>query len=129
MTTDDLFGPATPDPPALPVKAKAVPTPKAAKPRREMTLDECDAVKCLKEQVTYPPASWDKRFVRELLTTSITDKEASQVWRLFHRYRRQINHWKKRELLAIAASLAAPDLRKQAKELAERQRIQATKNP
>lgn len=41
----------------------------------------------VKEQVTYPPASWDKRFARELLTTTITEKEAAQVWRLFHKYR------------------------------------------
>lgn len=130
MTPDDLFGQPLPEPPALPAKLEAPPAPKkAAVPRREMTWDEHDAVKCLKEQVTYPPASWDKRFARDLLTTIITEKEAPQVWRLFHKYRRQIIHSRKDYLLTIAAKLAAPDLRKQAAQEAERQRIQATKTP
>jgi hypothetical protein len=114
---------------ANPVKVKLEAPKKAPVPRREMTWDEHDAVKCLKEQVTYPPASWDKRFARELLTTTITEKESAQVWRLFHRYRRQIKHWKKAELLEVAAKLAAPDSRKLAKEAEERRCIEATKNP
>lgn len=104
------------------VKLKA-----AAVPRRDQTEDERKAVQCLKEQVTFPPGSWDKRFTRNLLTTSITEKESAQVWRLFHRYRRQIRHPEKNRLLEMAQRLAAPDLRKLAKEAEERQRIAATK--
>ena len=117
---------------ANPVQVKLEAPKKAPVPRREMTWDEHDAVKCLKEQVTYPPESWDKRFARELLTTTITEKESAQVWRLFQRYRRQIKHWKKAELLAVAEKLAAPDSRKlakEAKEAEERRRIEATKQP
>lgn len=128
MTPDDLFGQPISEPPALPAKAEAKPAPKkAAAPRREMTEDEKIAVQCLKNHVTYTPGSWDKRFVGNLLASTITDKEAPQVWRLFHRYRRQIRHICKAYLLTVAAKLAAPDLRKQAAQEAERQRIQATK--
>ncbi len=114
---------------ANPVKVKLEAVKKEPVPRRELTRDEHEAVKCLKEQVTYPPASWDKRFTRELLTTTITEKEAAQVWRLFHRYRRQIAHKDKARLLEVAANLAAPDLRKLAKEDAERRQIAVTKTP
>lgn len=89
------------------------PKKKTPVPRRDQTDDELKAVKCLKEQVTYPLASWDKRFARDLLTTTITEKEAAQVWRLFHKYRRQIHHAEKSRLLEVAD---------------ERQRIAATKS-
>ena len=112
---------------ANPIKVKVEAKRKAPVPRRDQTEDECKAVKCLKEQVTFPPASWDKRFTRELLTTTITEKESAQVWRLFTRYRRQIRHPEKARLLDVAEKLSAPDLRKLAKEAAERQRIAATK--
>lgn len=114
---------------ANPVKVKLEAPKNPPVPRRDQTDDERQAVKCLKEQVTYPPASWDKRFARELLTITITEKEAAQVWRLFHRYRRQIAHKDKTRLLEIAANLAAPDLRKLAQEANERQRIADTKKP
>lgn len=112
---------------ANPIKVKLEAPKKAPVPRREQTVDERKAVQCLKEQVTFPPASWDKRFTRDLLTTTITEKESAQVWRLFTRYRRQIRHPEKARLLEVAERLAAPDLRKLAKESEERQRIAATK--
>jgi hypothetical protein len=94
-----------------PVKVKLEAPKKSAVPRRDMTPDEREAVKCLKE-VRYAPATWDKRFARDLLTTTITTKEAAQVWRLFHKYRRQIKSPARDRLLEIAKQLAAPDLRK-----------------
>jgi hypothetical protein len=112
---------------ANPVKVKLEAPKKAPVPRRDQTEDERQAVKCLKEQVNYPVASWDKRFARDLLTTTITEKESAQVWRLFHRYRRQIRHPEKARLLEVAEKLAPPDLRKLAKEAEERRQIAATK--
>lgn len=86
---------------------------KPTAPRRPMTVFEAEAVQCL-QKVGYPPASWDKRFAHSLAgQTTITDKEAPQVWRLFKRYRRQINTDNKVTLLALAEQLAAPDFRKQ----------------
>lgn len=86
-----------------PVRDKA-PVKQGGVPRREMTADEQVAVKCL-QQVTYTPASWDKRFARDMSSiTTITEKEAAQVWRLFHRYRRH--------LLQLAIQRAAPELRR-----------------
>ena len=78
---------------------------------------------------TFPVASWDKRFVRSLfelpktgqMHQGLTDKERPQLWRLFIRYRRQIDCPRKKELLGIAEKLSAPDLRK----LAAAQREQA----
>lgn len=81
--------------------------------RRPMTPCELEAVKCL-GQVRYPPASWDKRFARSMSgMTTISDKEAPQVWRLLKRYRRQISSPHKANLLMMADELAAPDFRKQ----------------
>ena len=90
-----------------------------------MTNCEAEAVQCL-QRVTYPTASWDKRFARSFGTsqTTITDKESAQVWRLFKKYRRQINTPHKANLLAMADELAAPDLRKQAAEQRERARYE-----
>lgn len=94
-----------------PVREKVPPVKKGSVPRREMTADEQVAVKCL--QVTYTPASWDKRFARDMSSiTTITEKEAAQVWRLFHRYRRQITHPHKEHLLQLAIQRAAPELRR-----------------
>lgn len=112
---------------ANPVKVKLEAPKKSPVPRRDQTEDERKAVKCLKEQVRTPPACWDKRFIRDLLTATITEKESAQVWRLFHKYRRQIHHAEKTRLLEVAAHFAATDLRKLAKEAEERQRIAATK--
>jgi len=67
------------------------------------------------EHVSFPVASWDKRFYRSLSgLETITDKEAPQVWRLFKRYRRQISTPNKESLLQMAEELSAPDFRKQA---------------
>ena len=95
-------------------------------PRRPMTSCEAEAVQCL-QRVTYPSGSWDKRFARSFGTsqTTITDKEMAQVWRLFKRYRNQINTPHKVNLLMMAEELAAPDLRKQAAEQRERARYEA----
>lgn len=78
--------------------------------RTPCTPDELIAVTALKH-CGFAPASWDKRFVRQLSELGLTDKERPQVWRLFIRYRRQICHVRKAELLALAGTLAAPDFR------------------
>lgn len=75
-----------------------------------MTELEKEAVTCL-QHVRFPPASWDKRFARSMfgLWQMITDKEAAQVWRLFKRYRRQIVHPRKAELLWHAEKDRRPE--------------------
>ena len=95
-----------------PVKVKLEAPQKSPKPRRAMTADETEAVRCLKT-VRTPPACWDKRFIRDVgCGGQITEKEAPQVWRLFHKYRRQIKSPAKERLLEMALQLTAPDLRK-----------------
>lgn len=80
--------------------------------RRTLSEDERTALQCL-AHCTFPPASWDKKFVRDNVTlATTTEKSVAQIWRLFHRYRRQITHPQKQRLLAIAEQLAAPDFRK-----------------
>jgi len=69
-------------------------------------------------QVTFPVASWDKRFFRDVLLPSLTtgelgDKSEPQLWRIFVRYRRQIDVLSKEELLTYAAVRSAPDFRRQ----------------
>lgn len=104
----------------------AAPEPKPAQRgavRRPMGVKEIEAVKCL-QQVKYPPGSWDKRFARSMAgMTTITDKEAPQVWRLLQRYRRQISHPYKALLLTLANDLAAPDFRAQRALERERDRV------
>lgn len=91
-----------------------------------MTPEESEAVRCL-GQVRFPTASWDKRFAHSLSgKTTITDKEAPQVWRLLQRYRRQWSSPMKAELLALATERAAPDFRKQQ---AAMQAVRPTPNP
>jgi len=113
LLQSELFPlPALPGAPPVrekPVKANAAP--KSAAVFRAMTAEESVAVECLKKQVNFPPAQWDKRFVRELRDSELTEKQAAQVWRLFHRYRRQITHPRKDLLLEMARHLAAPDSR------------------
>jgi len=95
--------------------------------RRVMTPDEMEAVE-LMHSVTYPCASWDKRFMRNLAgCETISEKESAQLWRLFIKYRRQIGHRDRDRLLAIAAPLAAPDLRKLEAARREQARIDAKK--
>lgn len=82
-------------------------------PHRPTTADEAMAIMLLQTQVGYPPASWDKRFARQLSTVLVTEREVPQVWRLLRRYRRQWQHPERRRLLALADTLAAPDFRAQ----------------
>ena len=92
-------------------------------PRRPCTVPEHIAIKALQTQVRFLPASWDKRFARDLsIDAGVTDKEVAQLWRIFIKYRRQISCERKAQLLEIAAENAAPDFRKlnaMAKEQAE----------
>lgn len=107
------FEPAAP-PPVVEKPAPAAPAKKGTVPRRAMTPDEQQVVQCLKG-VRTPPACWDKRFIRDVgFGGLITEKEAAQTWRLFHKYRRQIKTPNLQRLLEIAVQLAAPDLRKKA---------------
>lgn len=89
-------------------------------PRRFMTPDELLAIAQL-HAVTFPVASWDKRFFRNLIADKISENESAQLWRIFIKYRRQMNFPAKVRLLALAETLAAPDLRK----LAAAQRAQS----
>lgn len=78
---------------------------KAEKPKAElrmMDVDELAAASCL-AQIHFPPASFDKRFGRTMENAKrISDRGAAQLWRIFHRYRRQITHPDKERLLKIA---------------------------
>lgn len=89
-----------------------------------MTPDEMQAIERM-HVVTYPVASWDKRFMRSLSECeTISEKEAAQLWRLFIRYRRQMNFPGQLELLRMAEGLAAPDFRKQQKAAEEQAKIE-----
>lgn len=94
---------------------------KYAKP----TSEEILAVAMLK-LCRFAPASWDKRFVRDIDSDRLTEKQKPQVWRLFVRYRRQIQpHFCTRvnygvsfeTMMETAQRLAAPDFRKLAKQV------------
>ncbi len=94
---------------------KEAPPKKEPKPRRELTEYEKIIIPLLWEQVNYPPASFDKRFAREIqYVKQITEGQSGQVWRLFKRYRRQIKHPEKDKLLVLAEQWAAPELRNKA---------------
>lgn len=81
--------------------------------RRPLTPEESEAVWAL-HGVTFPVASWDKRFAHQLNKDShITERGAAQIWRLFLRYRRQINRDLFARLRPIADLRSAPDFRKQ----------------
>lgn len=83
------------------------------KERRQRTPDEELAISQL-NVVTFPVASWDKRFYRSVSSiNTITEGEAAQLWRIFIRYRRQMSFPGKTELLRMAEGLSAPDFRKQ----------------
>lgn len=80
--------------------------------RRLMTPDELQIVERM-HCVTYPSASWDKRFMRMISGGEmISEKESEQLWRLFVRYRRQMIFPDKARLLKEAERKAAPDFRK-----------------
>lgn len=82
-----------------PEKPKPATPKKTAVELRDFTPDEALMVEALRP-VTYPVASWDKRFMRGL--TRISERGAVQLARIFVKYRRQINHPDKQRLLAIA---------------------------
>lgn len=106
--------------------------------RRLTTPDERNVILAMRRTVTFPVASWDKRFFHHLLEMEdrgtesihfrITDKEAPQLWRLAVRYRRQ---WCRTaddtRLLRVAESLAAPNFRKQQRAAREQERIDEMK--
>lgn len=110
MKTRLEFG--KPIPPELlpqnPVKANKEPL---SAEFRDLTEEEAQAASCL-NQITFPPASFDKRFGRNMHeATRITDKGALQLWRIIHRYRRQITHPNKAQLLKIAEERKPEDMR------------------
>ncbi len=85
--------------------------------KRPITDDEVYAIQLL-ASVTYPVASFDKRFNRDVLqparnTKQLSDKAIAQMWRLFIRYRRQIHTIDMPHMMKIAEEKAAPDFRKQ----------------
>lgn len=97
------------------------------KERRPRTPDEAQAVRQM-ACVSYPVGSWDKRFMRHLSSVeTITENEAPQLWRLFIRYRRQMNFPAKARLLSLAETVAAPDLRKLEAARKEQERIDEEK--
>lgn len=75
-------------------------------PRSPYTPEEQIAAAALK-CVTFPVASWDKRFAASLSPAGLTDRERPQLWRLFIRYRRQIHCPRKAELLHLAVAAAS----------------------
>lgn len=64
-------------------------------PRRLMTEEEIETILAL-SACTFLPGSWDKRFVQDMtheasqLNPLITEKQAQQLPRLRHRYRKQL---------------------------------------
>lgn len=95
--------------------------------RRPRTPDEELAIEQMRV-VRFPVASWDKRFFRDLDSQSdISMNQAPQLWRLFIRYRRQMEFPAKERLLALAKELSAPDFRKQEKARREQARIDEMK--
>lgn len=87
----------------------------SASPKHDLTQDERDAITMLRG-VTYPSASFDKRFSAHLQDClkigTIGEKARPQLWRIFIKYRRQTAGQRKVQLLAYAETQAAPDLRK-----------------
>ena len=85
-------------------------------PKRPMTVEEIEATKLL-AGVTYPIASWDKRFGGHLqwaiqqTPPMISERAVAQLWRMVLRYRRQLPTQIRVKYVRIAEGLAAPDLR------------------
>lgn len=102
----------------------------SASPKHDLTTDELDAITMLRG-VTFQVASWDKRFAAHLQdcrsTGVIGEKARPQLWRIFIKYRRQTSGSRKAELLAYAATQAAPDLRKVAAAAREQAEIDRLK--
>ncbi len=95
------------EPVELETKAKAKPQ------YRPMTDHEALAVSCLPFLRLGTGQGFDKRFVREMKNaTQITDKQAMQLWRIIHRYRKSVPAEHRTKLVthaAVAQSAAPPD--------------------
>lgn len=90
------------------------PKPPKEKPKAEMRNPSDDeALACsVLGQLKCPPASFDKRFCRNMENAEqISDRGAAQLWRIIYRYRRQIHHPRKAHLLKIAEDMKASDYR------------------
>lgn len=88
---------------------------RAPKVYRDLDELECLATKVV-GGLSYSAACFDKRFAREIRgVTKATEGQMAQVWRLVWRYRRQIQHEKRAELLAVAQVRAAEDFRTKSK--------------
>lgn len=65
-------------------------------PERTPMTDDERAVALALGKVNYLPASWDKRFGRDMAAlaqqpdAALTEPQRTSLWRLRHRYRRQI---------------------------------------
>lgn len=92
-------------------KSKLEPVRRAPKVYRDLDELECLAVNMV-GRLSYPAACFDKRFAREIAgVTKATEGQMAQVWRLVWRYRRQIQHEKRAELLAVAQVRGVVDFR------------------
>ena len=96
-----------------PVGVKSARTPKVYRDLDEL---ECLATKIV-GKLSYSVGCFDKRFAREHAgVTKATEGQMAQVWRLIWRYRRQIAHERRKELLAVAQVRGAVDFRTRNKE-------------
>ncbi len=86
-------------------KPRSAPKVRTQAEYREPSPDEAMMIKGL-EGVTYPAASWDKRFMRGLVR--LTESGSVQLARIFIRYRRQVQHPEKERLLALAHTIYQP---------------------
>lgn len=101
--------------------------------KHPITDNERAAIIALR-RVTFPVASWDKRFARDVLFPALDagmlgEKSVPQLWRLFIRYRRQLNltHAEYVRLMELAEKWSAPDFRKQQAAAKEQAEIDALK--
>lgn len=100
---------------------------------RPMTPSENEAAFCL-ACVRTNPYTFDRRFTTGIVSrwksttptkpAQITENESAQLWRLFLKYRRQISHRNKANLLLTAEANAAEDLKRQSRMVQEQQQIQ-----
>lgn len=94
-----------------------------------MTEEEITAATMLRG-VTYPTASWDKRFAATIqihlamTPPMIGEKMVPQLWRLLLRYRRQIRHPEREKYIKLARERSAPDFRNPGYREANRKRME-----